>query len=1110
MEEHSRGGSNGILQQDLNNNRSGSEQHRSPLRPDPCDFLLDAIDAQLKKLQVNTCKQDGRKSAPFKWSESVSKDTGLGSTVSQTNDTPMSCLDLMDTPTAEQTPDGSIAAPVTFMEATKEVDVWTISKIGTESHKEQVLWRLERLLGDACEQGAISGEDHLPSESICTEDFVRCFRLEMVDLAMPQGNVQELDTEEKAERTLIPDADTCQSHQNIDSGVSFAYRNEKSSKYKPEQKDECPSHSSGISKLHNKSQSPGDSCIIYDPEMEKERRNHKHISSPKARCLAGVQLWNFDTVSIDSDLDSVCTAQVREHLLKRAGDFENKISLLPKTQCGREDMSRAEFSLGTEHKDLNEESNEDWGRRSQLERASENMHYAWEKMNTRLSSLRQRCEKEEETLRMKKTHLAEVEHSLSELQLRRKHAMQDLERLSAESEHMETEKKKLEHLLKDSKADRESMSCKLQKLQREKESCVIELRSMEEELKKKEQFCVEKNNMFVLERRELDRQLDCAKTELFSEQRRAREKLESMQQMLEETCEELLRVSEAETSLRNKCTCLEEKERQKKEENERIQCQTRELQRELGACEARVDTLEKMLDQKEQQLLDLQEQHGGLQAEGDRLRGELEFTKGQHYNALKEAREHTHSMEAALKQQMKDLVLTHEQQTQKAREDEAKRLKNSLEHQKEELKKREQELHTETLEKLHKAIEEERRKGELEKMEAVHFHCSLLEEQNRKSLETARSEMQQEQKNVLTLQDKVTEMQRRVQELEGERIVQQREHESLLAVICRSLKEEHQAEMERLQKHMLQESGRTVLQLEQAALLAKREAAKMHQMLEEKDISHNEAKAEQEQQIRVWAQELVAECEHLHLLLEQSGGKQNTLKLLPSPTIDEAITYLKSLEDPLKHLHQELDMLKQSAEQLLKDKERELRIQRQQLRTERNLVLDSLKERLIQEHIEELSSLKCFFTNDGGLEASLRKQLEAKDMELRQIQRNMFQWKEQTTARLACKFEEELTAELERKPSNIHQETEKSDGQTRLSTKHQDALYSKYSTCVYAAAPYVSSDVASLKLVHYLQSRVKQLRVENQTCGPTPVKTGPCLPTHTLQDSGENSESFVH
>lgn len=38
--------------------------------------------------------------------------------------------------------------------------------------------------------------------------------------------------------------------------------------------------------------------------------------------------------------------------------------------------------------------------------------------------------------------------------------------------------------------------------------------------------------MSVLERDEMDRQLDCAKHELFVEQRHAREKLESMQEVL--------------------------------------------------------------------------------------------------------------------------------------------------------------------------------------------------------------------------------------------------------------------------------------------------------------------------------------------------------------------------------------------------------------------------------------------------------------------------------------------------------------------------------------------------------------------------------------------------
>lgn len=34
----------------------------------------------------------------------------------------------------------------------------------------------------------------------------------------------------------------------------------------------------------------------------------------------GVPVWSFDTVSIDSDLDSVCTEQVRQHIHRRSGE----------------------------------------------------------------------------------------------------------------------------------------------------------------------------------------------------------------------------------------------------------------------------------------------------------------------------------------------------------------------------------------------------------------------------------------------------------------------------------------------------------------------------------------------------------------------------------------------------------------------------------------------------------------------------------------------------------------------------------------------------------------------------------------------------------------------
>lgn len=45
---------------------------------------------------------------------------------------------------------------------------------------------------------------------------------------------------------------------------------------------------------------------------------------------------------------------------------------------------------------------------------------------------------------------------------------------------------------------------------------------------------------------------------------------------------------------------------------------------------------------------------------------------------------------------------------------------------------------------------------------------------------------------------------KRVQELESDRYAQQREQESVLAAICKSLKDEHQAELRKSQRQMTQ------------------------------------------------------------------------------------------------------------------------------------------------------------------------------------------------------------------------------------------------------------------------------------------------------------------
>lgn len=55
-------------------------------------------------------------------------------------------------------------------------------------------------------------------------------------------------------------------------------------------------------------------------------------------------------------------------------------------------------------------------------------------------------------------------------------------------------------------------------------------------------------------------------------------------------------------------------------------------------------TLEKMLAQKELQLLDFQEQRGALQAQRDGLKGELQHVKTQHYKILKDTEEQASRM----------------------------------------------------------------------------------------------------------------------------------------------------------------------------------------------------------------------------------------------------------------------------------------------------------------------------------------------------------------------------------------------------------------------------------------------------------------------------------
>lgn len=96
---------------------------------------------------------------------------------------------------------GCLEDPFSLKERKEKFAIRTRDKEEMESEREQIIWRLGRLLGDAYNEQGMAGETRSPSESICTEDFAKRFRDEMVELVLPESNAQQLDKEvERAEK----------------------------------------------------------------------------------------------------------------------------------------------------------------------------------------------------------------------------------------------------------------------------------------------------------------------------------------------------------------------------------------------------------------------------------------------------------------------------------------------------------------------------------------------------------------------------------------------------------------------------------------------------------------------------------------------------------------------------------------------------------------------------------------------------------------------------------------------------------------------------------------------------------------------------------------------
>ncbi|PWA15854.1 hypothetical protein CCH79_00009094, partial [Gambusia affinis] len=193
---------------------------------------------------------------------------------------------------------------------------------------------------------------------------------------------------------------------------------------------------------------------------------------------------------------------------------------------------------------------------------------------------------------------------------------------------------------------------------------------------------------------------------------------------------------------------------------------------------------------------------------------------------------------------------------------------------------------------------------------------------------------------------------------------------------------------------------------------------------------------------------------------------------------------LADKELQLMDLQEERDSLQAERNNLMRELQlyRELveaQVVMQELNLHRQDKDQALKARLNQEHIEEFCSLKRVPGSDGWAAASLCRQLKAQDLELRQLQINTAQWKQQTAARLTGSFTEQLMADLERNASKM-KETSPDRSTMSGAKESQEAVCSHLHHAVVGAAAHIPSDISLFQLLCSLQSRVKQLQEENQ------------------------------
>ncbi|XP_067861707.1 uncharacterized protein si:ch211-102c2.8 [Heptranchias perlo] len=651
-------------------------------------------------------------------------------------------------------------------------------------------------------------------------------------------------------------------------------------------------------------------------------------------------------------------------------------------------------------------------------------------------------------------------------------------------------------------------------------------------------------SLSFLEHQELERQLKSTKDELLTEQRSTRvrseelhQQLEKSQLRLEQRTAEVTQLLEKNRSVESQVRELERSlQAERADSNSNNLNRVRELSMQLTERDLKVNALQEILSEMEMEQLRLRETVVVLREEKEAQLSAMETLRKEHERQLavttvekqweqlseinrvreelkimkdEELMELKTKFEEERAQTLKDQELLLTQEAEKhvkklqAMHEETLTLRERIRTQEESTKKLSEELKQEAKEMVQHALVQEHKKWELDQEEQLRQQCLSLEEENGRVLNRANEDLEKERRCSLALQNKIVELQKKIQELEFQSRSLHREKDQAVSNVRTLLTEEKRKEIQQLREEMQLEKKHDVERLTSKLDQMEEELRSLRAENNEAVLKEREAQVQAERAERTFVSEIKMECERIQVLIQSTQARASGRVVSPScgklgsptrMTLGQAIHTLRGAGEDLHQLvmdlHQELESRRRAAHHLQREKEREIKQQQEQLLLEKEEALAALKDRLIQDHIEEVSKLQRSQQKDsgGGEVLALRQQLWEKDNELRAIQRNVAKWKDETACKLARKFEEELDAELEKhlsKNRSEHQrKIEKLENEIcQLSLVHRETAHlrsvSTPSMASSAVASFRQQDFGTLKLLRHLQSRVKQLRAEN-------------------------------